>query len=277
MREKSSRPDRRYAAIPNAAMRDKSLSAEARGTLAYLMTFSDEWRFIRDVICADMGFGKDKFQRVMGELREAGYVDLVSIPGEGGHFAGTEWIIRDDPTESRKNPLSADSRENRLPENPALSKKTNRQEDQSFLSKQTLPSTSLDTIQEEGSARGDLFAMDLPQSDPVSAAFDFYNEVAERAGWPKCQVRSKSRVAAMKARLKDLGGLDGWKVAMGKGEASDFLCNRSRTAFSASLDFFLQAKSMISLMEGKYDNRANGRANGAHATFDAFSAAVARM
>ncbi len=125
-------------------------------------------------------------------------------------------------------------------------------------------------------ARG--FALLVPQSDPVSAAFDLYNEAADRAGWSKCQARSKPRVAAMKARLKDLGGLDGWKVAIAKGEASDFLCNRTpRAPFSASLDFFLQASSLIKLMEGKYDNRGNGRASGAHATFDAFSAAVARM
>ncbi len=106
-------------------------------------------------------------------------------------------------------------------------------------------------------------------SDP---AFDLFNEFAARAGWPACQKRTKPRASAIIARVKEAGGLDGWRVALEKAEASDFLCNRTRTAFTASIDFLLQASSFAKLMEGNYDNRKS--ANPAPAGSGAFDKLV---
>ena len=140
MRERSSRPGRKYAAIPNDAMRDKRLSAEARGTLALLMTYSDDWLFRRDHLMDMLGMGREKFQRVMKELSDTGYVSLTPIRGDGGHMEGTTWVINDDPTESLKTRLSADSLKNRQPVEPTAGetdplripkgKKTKREENQ---------------------------------------------------------------------------------------------------------------------------------------------------
>jgi len=118
MRERSSRPDRRYAAIPNDAMRDRRLSAEARGALALLMTYSDDWHFQREHLMETLNVGRDKFQKIMRELSDGGYVQLVPVRGDGGHLSGTTWIIRDDPTESLKTRPSAESLKNRQPVKP---------------------------------------------------------------------------------------------------------------------------------------------------------------
>ncbi len=104
------------------------------------------------------------------------------------------------------------------------------------------------------------------------AAFDLFNEFSARAGWPACQKRTKPRASAILARVKEAGGLDGWRVALEKAEASDFLCNRTRTAFTASIDFLLQASSFAKLMEGNYDNRKS--ANPAPAGSGAFDKLV---
>jgi hypothetical protein len=97
MRERSSRPGRLYAAIPNEAMRDASVSMEARGLLALLMTYSDEWVFRKDHLLETTGWGRDKFERHMGELIAAGYVERVQTREEGtGKLLGSSWIIRDD-------------------------------------------------------------------------------------------------------------------------------------------------------------------------------------
>lgn len=96
MRERSSRPGRLYAAIPNGAMRDSSISIEARGMLALLMTYADDWVFRRDHLQEVSGLGRDKFERVMGELRAAGYVELQQMREQGsGRLLGSTWVIRD--------------------------------------------------------------------------------------------------------------------------------------------------------------------------------------
>jgi hypothetical protein len=143
MRERSHRPDRKYAAIPNDAMRNKDISMDARGLLALMMTYSDDWHFHRDFLMEITGFGRDRFQNAMRELSAAGYVELVPIRNDGGHMAGTTWIIRDDPTESLKIRSSAESLKNRQPVKPTAGetvplrrptgKKTNREEDQTSL------------------------------------------------------------------------------------------------------------------------------------------------
>ncbi len=149
MRERSHRPDRKYAAIPNDAMRNKDLSMDARGLLALMMTYSDDWQFHRDYLMEITGFGRDRFQKAMRELSAAGYVELVPIRDDGGHMAGTTWIIRDDPTESLKTRSSAESLKNRQPVKPTAGetvplrrptgKKTNREEDQASLAFGALP------------------------------------------------------------------------------------------------------------------------------------------
>lgn len=109
-----------------------------------------------------------------------------------------------------------------------------------------------------------------PRSKPVDElqpSYDAFNEIAERAGWPKCQRRTPMRDAHLKRRLKEAGGLDGWIVALGKAEASDFLCGRAppsdgRQPFFADIDFLLRESSFVKLMEGKYDNRDSPKGSG---------------
>lgn len=93
-------------------------------------------------------------------------------------------------------------------------------------------------------------------------AFAAYNAAAKRSGWPEVQRVTKPRVSALKARLRDAGGLAGWQAAMAKAEASDFLCGRisgRQGPFFASFDFLTQASSFTRLMEGSYDNRPDHR------------------
>lgn len=97
MRQRSRRPGRQYAAIPNAAMRDKRVSIEARGLLALLMTYSDEWEFfvdhLQDVACC----GRDKMRAMLRDLEAAGYVVRERYRGEDGRLLGSQWVIVDDP------------------------------------------------------------------------------------------------------------------------------------------------------------------------------------
>lgn len=122
MRHRSNRSNRQYAAIPNAAMRDEHLSIEARGLLALLMTYADNWTFRRDHLMRMAGVGKDKLGRLMRELIEAGYVAHDYLHDERGRMIGRTWMINDQPrpTVVRKEPTTDTVvRENRGPENPS--------------------------------------------------------------------------------------------------------------------------------------------------------------
>ena len=122
MRERSERQGRRYAAIPNAAMRDDRVSIDARGMLALLMTYADDWTFRRDHLMKVSGIGRDRFQRIMGELEDRGYVRRDRERGEDGRVSGSTWIIVDEPeiTEGLKTRSSVtEGLKNRPPVEPA--------------------------------------------------------------------------------------------------------------------------------------------------------------
>lgn len=114
----------------------------------------------------------------------------------------------------------------------------------------------------EPDIREEAKASPLPVTDDGAAAVAIYNEAAARSGWSQVQKMTKPRFSALKARMKDAGGLEGWHHAIERAEASDFLCGRKPTrdgAFFASFDFLTQSKSFTRLMEGTYDNRTQAR------------------
>lgn len=63
--------------------------------------------------------------------------------------------------------------------------------------------------------------------DEVSEAVAAYNDTASRAGWPAIQKLTDQRRRALRGRLSDCGGIEGWRCALGKAESSDFLCART--------------------------------------------------
>lgn len=86
-------------------------------------------------------------------------------------------------------------------------------------------------------------------------AVDAFNATAADAGWPQCQRLSKAREAALKARLAECGGVDGWRIALAKARASPHLTGQNDRGWTASFDFLTQASSFAKLMEGNYDPR----------------------
>lgn len=124
----------------------------------------------------------------------------------------------------------------------------------------------------------------LVPADDTAEAVQSYNEAANANGWPKVQKLTPQRRAALKARLRESGGIDGWQVALSKASASDFLCGRSgREPFFASFDFLTRQSSFTKLMEGSYDNRdrqagrdGNARGRSPHDSLMAGFAAAAR-
>ena len=93
------------------------------------------------------------------------------------------------------------------------------------------------------------------ENEPLEEkAKGFFNEVAERSGWPKVRALSASRKKAVLARIKELG-FEGWKAAILKASQSDFLTGKTDNPFVASFDWLSKPTNMNKVIEGNYDNR----------------------
>lgn len=93
------------------------------------------------------------------------------------------------------------------------------------------------------------------EPDEIAIAVGAYNLVAEQVGWPRVQKLTDARRRALRSRLRDGGGVEGWRIALAKARASPFLTGANDTGWRADFDFLVQAKSFTKLMEGAYDAR----------------------
>lgn len=84
-----------------------------------------------------------------------------------------------------------------------------------------------------------------------TSAKDAWNETAERCGWPSVQRFGPPRVKATEARLTEVGGLIGWRMMLGKMEASPFF----RKRWTPSFDWILKPANLTKIMEGNYDGK----------------------
>jgi hypothetical protein len=101
-----------------------------------------------------------------------------------------------------------------------------------------------------------------PLFDEVREALEAWNAMAEQCGLSQEELTADLR-PKIRARLKDSGGLDGWRAALAKVAASDFLCGKVKD-FKANLDFIVKPDKFRSLRRGDYDNRSQQMNGAAH-------------
>lgn len=98
--------------------------------------------------------------------------------------------------------------------------------------------------------------------DEIAQAVSAYNVAAESAGWPQVKILSTSRRSALKARLKECGGIEGWHAALEKAQSSPHLTGQNDRGWTASFDFLTRQSSFAKLMEGNYDAKPRNSAGG---------------
>lgn len=94
-----------------------------------------------------------------------------------------------------------------------------------------------------------------PSADDLdlTEAVAIFNATAAQVGWSVVRNLNPTRRASLRARLRECGGLDGWRDAMARARGSPFLIGDNERGWRADFDFFLHAKSFTKLMEGAYD------------------------
>lgn len=88
---------RNFSIICNDIFCNTSLSYEAKGLLCTMLSKPDDWIFhklwLRE---QSANVGRDKLNRMLNELKQAGYVGIEQVKGKG-KFKRSQWFISDVP------------------------------------------------------------------------------------------------------------------------------------------------------------------------------------
>lgn len=88
----------KFTVIDNYALRDNGLSLKARGLLATMLSFPDNWEFSENGLCAI--FKKDgqaSIRSGLKELEERGYLTRTRTRDKFGRVSSVEWAVCDYP------------------------------------------------------------------------------------------------------------------------------------------------------------------------------------
>lgn len=110
-----------FTIVSNAAWKDETLSLEARGLLISLVTLPKDWLFNRTWAMREFKVGRDKLDRIVGELRASGYIVYVRPRGDDGKLQPGYYLYAANPESLKKAKASLESG-NHNPEKPAAGK-----------------------------------------------------------------------------------------------------------------------------------------------------------
>lgn len=86
-----------FTQIHNDAVTDTRLTWKARGVLLYLWSRPDDWAFKVERIAQEASDGIHALRSALKELEACGYLTRTPAQGNGGVFAGMDWVITDRP------------------------------------------------------------------------------------------------------------------------------------------------------------------------------------
>src|SRR5690606_30541286 len=95
-RKYRNRPTRDYTVLRNAALRNPALSLKAKGALALMLTFPDDWEYHLDHLEAMSRDGRDALRSAVRELEAHGYVKRFQRRRPDGTLGDAEYHVTDD-------------------------------------------------------------------------------------------------------------------------------------------------------------------------------------
>lgn len=100
-----------------------------------------------------------------------------------------------------------------------------------------------------------------PAPSSVSqAAFDAWNEIAAKAGWPKALKLTPDRAKRLQKAVKEAGGLVNWRGVLERAGRSSFLTGRTGRSgahenWVMDLEFVCRPAKLLKIMEGAFDDK----------------------
>lgn len=266
------RPESHFVQIRNDVVRDRRLSYKARGLLAYMLSFPDNYRITSDALsdASDVD-GRGAVLSGLAELRKAGYLVTETLRDEKGTFAKKSHIF--DKPQSRPGPMNADLPKSDFPKSdfPKSDKSTIRTEH----SEQNTRSRSLHQTEEsltlfEGHGDTSFLAPTVTPDLPVAYA---------RVGYSP-EYESFWEVFPRKVGKKD--AYRSWTLAVKDVDPSLIIAGALRYRQDPNREAEFTVHPATWLNQGRWDDdplpvRASRRATGGTRRMDSYSDLAAKI
>lgn len=86
-------PPCRATAIPHACLQDYSLSLDAHAVLLRVLSMPADWSFQKSWAYKNFGVGREKIDRIVKELRDAGYLRVEQTRTANGQLSSTSYTF----------------------------------------------------------------------------------------------------------------------------------------------------------------------------------------
>jgi hypothetical protein len=113
-----------YEAISRAVIQDASVSIEARGMWALMLSMPDRWSFHDQWLADACACGRTKRERMVVELTDAGLLEVEHHRNEDGTFAGKTYHVHPEPIHCMKPADGSSARGERAAIERTLKKET---------------------------------------------------------------------------------------------------------------------------------------------------------
>lgn len=100
-------PRKGFVVLYRSAAQDARLSLEARGLLVMMASLPDNWSYSETGLAGKAGCGRQKVNRILRELIDAGYLLREQRHGEHGKFASCTYVLQEEAPagKAKKEPL----------------------------------------------------------------------------------------------------------------------------------------------------------------------------
>ena len=100
-------PRKGFVVLYRSAAQDTRLSLEARGLLVMMASLPDNWSYSETGLASKAGCGRQKVNRILRELIDAGYLLREQRHGEHGKFASCTYVLQEEAPygKTKKEPL----------------------------------------------------------------------------------------------------------------------------------------------------------------------------
>lgn len=139
-------------------------------------------------------------------------------------------------------------RNSAVPETPRNADETFQKRDVTSPETDTETETDISTDVEIG-----VVPLSPPPRFDLGEAVEAWNAMADQHGLPRVQRLTETRKRALRARLAECDGIEGWMAALDRVQASPFLTGQNDRGWRADFDFVVRESSFTKIMEGKYD------------------------